>query len=92
MYEVKSEIEFMTVPPRTSRGKGVHKRDRDYADIPTSLVGNEEMEDMESLGYSAIVKGNLRCTQFLQNAPYGLYYNSVIVKFGKVIHNQKSST
>ena len=48
MYEVKSEIEFMTVPPRTSRGKGVHKRDRDYADIPTSLVGNEEMEDMKS--------------------------------------------
>ena len=72
MYEVKSEIELRTAPPRTTRGKGVHKGDRDYADVPTPLVGNEEMEEMETLGDSAIVKAKLRSTQFLQNAPDGL--------------------
>ena len=66
MYEVKSEIELRTAPLRTTRGKGVHKGDRHYADVPTPYVGNEEME---TLGDSAIVKAKPRSTQFLQNCP-----------------------
>ena len=53
-----SEIEFRPPPLSTTRGKGVNREERDYADAPTPLLGNEELQEMETLGDSPKVKAN----------------------------------